>query len=124
MTKKDKNGKVSVSITVRIEQPYLLQDTLKFSDLNGDYLGQTPPGDIPVVFAPGIVSSDFLAYTAPACLRNGNPTSLESFQQPFRKAYEGKCLLIIKFNYSAGRVTVMAESEGLKSNKIIINVQK
>ncbi|MBU2554239.1 MAG: hypothetical protein KKF98_07235 [Bacteroidetes bacterium] len=30
----------------------------KFANLKGDYLGQTPPGEIPVVFAPGIVSTD------------------------------------------------------------------
>jgi len=32
------------------------QSTKKFSALKGNYLGQTPPGDVPVVFAPGIVS--------------------------------------------------------------------
>ena len=30
----------------------------EFTDLYGDYLGQTPPGDTPVAFAPGIISSD------------------------------------------------------------------
>ncbi len=33
------------------------QDT-QYMNLKGEYLGQTPPGDIPVVFAPGIVSTD------------------------------------------------------------------
>lgn len=28
----------------------------QFTDLNGDYLGQTPPGNIPVVFAPDIIT--------------------------------------------------------------------
>lgn len=32
----------------------------QFTDLYGDCLGQTPPGDTPVVFAPGIVSTDSL----------------------------------------------------------------
>lgn len=31
---------------------------LKFSNLKGDYLGQTPPWDVPVIFAPGIISVD------------------------------------------------------------------
>ncbi len=30
---------------------------IRFPDLNGDYLGQMPPGDEPELFAPGIVSS-------------------------------------------------------------------
>lgn len=28
----------------------------KFIDLYGDYLGQTPPGDTPMIFAPGIIT--------------------------------------------------------------------
>lgn len=32
------------------------QDTLEFTHLFGDYLGQTPPGDSAVIFAPGIIS--------------------------------------------------------------------
>jgi len=31
---------------------------IKFSNLRGDYLGQTPPGDVPIIFAPGIISVD------------------------------------------------------------------
>lgn len=30
----------------------------KFTNLKGDYLGQTPPGDVPVMFASGIISVD------------------------------------------------------------------
>lgn len=30
----------------------------EFTNLKGDYLGQTPPGDVPVIFAPGIISVD------------------------------------------------------------------
>ena len=36
------------------------QNTQEFTDLYGDYLGQTPPGDTPVVFALGIISTDSL----------------------------------------------------------------
>lgn len=34
-----------------------IQET-KFSNLKGDYLGQTPPGNVPIIFAPGIISVD------------------------------------------------------------------
>jgi hypothetical protein len=36
----------------------------QFTDLHGDYLGQTPPGDTPVVFAPGIISKNGLEHSA------------------------------------------------------------
>ena len=44
----------------------------EFTDLYGDYLGQTPPGDTPLVFAPGIVSTDSLIeHSAPAFSPDG-----------------------------------------------------
>ena len=44
----------------------------QFTDLYGDYLGQTPPGDIPVVFAPGIVSTNSLIeHSAPTFSPDG-----------------------------------------------------
>jgi hypothetical protein len=49
------------------------QDTMEFTDLYGDYLGQIPPGDTPVVFAPGIVSTDsIIQHSAPAFSPDGN----------------------------------------------------
>ena len=46
---------------------------------------------------------------------NGNPTSLESFVKPFRKAFNGKCMAIIQSEKSAGKITLIAESEGLET---------
>lgn len=34
------------------------QHTKEFPILKGDYIGQTPPGDVPIIFAPGIISVD------------------------------------------------------------------
>ena len=56
-----------------------------------------------------------------AAVGNGNPTSVESFQQPYRKAYEGKCLVIIRSKKKAGQIILNASGKGLKSDKIIIN---
>ncbi|MFC1762116.1 right-handed parallel beta-helix repeat-containing protein [Planctomycetota bacterium] len=44
----------------------------EFTDLTGDYLGQTPPGDTPVVFAPGIVSTDGCEHSIPVFSPDGN----------------------------------------------------
>lgn len=55
-----------------------------------------------------------------AAAGNGNPTSIESFQKPCRKAYEGKCLLIVKSTNTAGFISIMAEGKGLKADNIKI----
>jgi hypothetical protein len=45
----------------------------QFTDLHGDYLGQTLPGSTPLVFAPGIVSTaDYNEHMAPSFSPDGN----------------------------------------------------
>ncbi len=44
----------------------------KFTDFKGDYLGQKPPGNIPELFAPGIISSDDQEHAVPAFSPDGN----------------------------------------------------
>jgi len=51
---------------------------------------------------------------------NGDPTSLESFVKPFRKAFNGKCMVIIQSGNTEGITTLTAESEGLESRQIEI----
>lgn len=48
------------------------QNPKEFTDLKGDYLGQTPPDDTPVVFAPGIVSTDDLEHSPAIFSPDGN----------------------------------------------------
>jgi beta-galactosidase len=55
-----------------------------------------------------------------AAVGNSNPKSVESFQQPFRKAYEGRCLVIIRSNKKAGQIILHASCKGLTSHSIII----
>ncbi len=43
-----------------------------FTDLYGDYLGQTPPGDTPVVFAPGFISRKSLEHGPAIFSADGN----------------------------------------------------
>lgn len=45
---------------------------------------------------------------------NGNPASLESFQQPQRRAWRGRGLVILRSTGKPGRVTLTATSDGLK----------
>jgi len=48
------------------------QDSLEFTDLYGDYLDQTPPGDTPVVFARGFISTDLLEHSYPSFTPDGD----------------------------------------------------
>ncbi len=44
---------------------------------------------------------------------NGNPTSIESYQRPQRKAWQGRCLVIIRSGKSAGETKIKAIAKGL-----------
>jgi beta-galactosidase len=51
-----------------------------------------------------------------AAVDNGNPATVESFQADFRKAFNGLCLLIVRSNSGqAGRIRIMAASDGLRA---------
>jgi len=44
----------------------------EFTNFYGDYLGQTPPNDTPVIFAPGIISKNTLEHSAAIFSPDGN----------------------------------------------------
>jgi len=54
-------------------------------------------------------------------LGNANPVSTESYQQPQRKAWQGRCLLIVKSDKRAGKITVRASTNGLAPAEIVID---
>ncbi|MDO6518795.1 beta-galactosidase GalB [Zobellia uliginosa] len=54
---------------------------------------------------------------------NGNPASLESFQDTKIKAFNGKCLLVVKSTKAAGKITISATSKGLESSKTIVKTK-
>jgi len=76
--------------------------------------------NIPVPYSDNTINFRVNGPGVIAAVGNGNPVSLESYQQPFRKAYEGKCLLIIKSKDSAGQIEATASGKGLLADKIII----
>ncbi len=51
---------------------------------------------------------------------NGNASTTASFQDPFRKAFSGKCMLIIVAGKSEGVIDIEASSSGLKTAKTTI----
>ncbi len=54
---------------------------------------------------------------------NANPRSLESYKLPQRKAWQGKCLVIIKAGKSPGEIKLKASSKGLNAASINIKAK-
>jgi len=52
---------------------------------------------------------------------NANPVSLESYQQSQRKAWKGRCVVIVKADKKEGIITLKASAEGLAPASIQIN---
>ncbi|MBV9963534.1 MAG: DUF4982 domain-containing protein [Parafilimonas sp.] len=52
---------------------------------------------------------------------NANPISLESYQQPMRKAWQGRCMVVIKSTHKAGKIILKASSDGLQTSTIELN---
>jgi beta-galactosidase len=52
---------------------------------------------------------------------NANPVSVESYRLPQRKAWQGRCMVIIRSGKDTGNITLTARSAGLKP--AIINIQ-
>lgn len=51
---------------------------------------------------------------------SGDPMSLESFRSNSRKAFKGKCLLIVKSTKESGNITISASSDGLEGAELTI----
>ncbi|MEP6467293.1 MAG: glycoside hydrolase family 2 TIM barrel-domain containing protein [Parafilimonas sp.] len=51
---------------------------------------------------------------------NANPTSLESYQLPQRKAWQGRCMVVIKSTHHSGKIILKASADGLKSSQVEI----
>jgi beta-galactosidase len=54
---------------------------------------------------------------------NANPMSTESYQQPQRKAWQGRCLVVIKSRRQAGPITLTASANGLRPAKVVITAK-
>jgi beta-galactosidase len=58
-----------------------------------------------------------------AAVDSGDNTDTAPFQDIRRKAFQGKVFAYLKANKNAGKITISAQSENLKSNTITINVK-
>jgi beta-galactosidase len=55
-----------------------------------------------------------------ACVGNGNPACIESYQEKRRSAFHGICLLVIKSTANPGKVNITARSGDLEQATITI----
>jgi len=54
---------------------------------------------------------------------NANPRSVESYQRPQRKAWQGRCLVIVKSSGQPGEIVVTAAADGLKAGEVRIKAE-
>ena len=52
---------------------------------------------------------------------NANPVSIESYQASERRAWQGRCLVILKSEHQQGIITLKATSDNLKRANIVID---
>lgn len=71
--------------------------------------------------ADNLVNFDVQGAAFIAGVDNGNQTSMESFKAPHRKAFYGKCLVVLQNNGDRGDIQLNAVSEGLE--KAMLNIQ-
>ena len=71
--------------------------------------------------ADNLVNFDVQGAAFIAGVDNGNQTSMESFKAPHRKAFYGKCLVVLQNNGERGGIQLNAVSEGLE--KAMLNIQ-
>jgi beta-galactosidase len=57
-----------------------------------------------------------------AAVGNGNPSDMSSFQQPHKKAYQGRAQVILKSSSKRGLATLTASAPGLQENTIQIQI--
>jgi len=58
------------------------QNEQEFPVIKGDYLGQTPPGDTPMVFARGIISDNYQQHGVPSFSPNGKVVLWQTNRRP------------------------------------------
>ena len=72
------------------------QNTKPFPILKGDYLGQALPGNTPVVFARGIVSTKMLEHSAPRFSPDGTEVFWELVRLPIVEGVSGKMIMTMQ----------------------------
>ncbi len=84
--------------------------TVEILDTNGNL----------VPYADNLVNFDLTGDASIAGVDNGSQTSHEPFKANYRKAFNGKCLVVVQAGYKAGDILLTARSEGLETATITL----
>jgi beta-galactosidase len=93
------------------------------SDLSFITVTVVDKNNVTVPYADNLIKFSVEGDGTIAGVDNGNQTSMEPFKADFRKAFHGKCLLVVKSGTKAGRLKVTATSEGLTAAATDIQVR-
>jgi beta-galactosidase len=55
-----------------------------------------------------------------AGVANANPVSLESYELPQRKAWHGRCMVVVKSTHKPGKIILQATGDGLRTAAVAI----
>jgi beta-galactosidase len=93
------------------------------SDLSFITVTVVDSDNIPVPHADNLIKFDVSGEGSIAGVDNGLQTSMESFKADHRKAFNGKCLLVVRAGKEDGNINVSAASDGLTSAVTVIRVR-
>ena len=93
------------------------------SDLSFICVTVVDKDNIPVPHADNLVNFSVDGEGSIAGVDNGLQTSMESFRADHRKAFNGKCLLVVRAGKEEGSINVSASSEGLTPDAAVITVR-
>ena len=96
---------------IRADRGDLCYVTVEITDAAGNLV---PTAALPVSF---IVSGAGEL----AAVGSGNPSDAASFREPVRTTYRGRCLAILRPSGTPGKITLRAESEGLKPAALTVS---
>lgn len=93
------------------------------SDLSFITVTVVDRNNIPVPHASNLVKFRIDGPGAIAGVDNGSQTSMEPFRADYRKAYNGKCLAVVKAGKQKGEIRITASSEGLPDATVVVKVK-
>jgi beta-galactosidase len=98
---------------IRADRNDLSYVTVEIVDRRGAVV---PDVKVPVRFT--VTGAGELAATG-----SSSPNDAASFHEPLRKTYEGRCLVILRPKGDSGRITLKAESNGIKSATVVVKTR-
>ena len=98
------------AIILTPDRPEIIADG---SDLSFITVTVVDKDGVPVPKADNLIKFSIDGKGTIAGVDNGCQTSMEPFKADYRKAFNGKCLLVVKTGMEAGNINVTASSEGL-----------